>query len=156
MFVDEKVNTPNVRLTVAAHLGRSGTHCGDRRKTLLMKEGASAEWVSLRGRIENFKWERGFEYVLEVVPAAPTKDGAPIDPMATQYTLVKEVSKTEKSREEVRQSRRQWKDARKVLKEQMGCKDEEEKHRHKHGRRGKGRGGSHRHRRHHHDEKEKK
>lgn len=66
-------------------------------KCLLVKKGDAAEWEFFYGSIEGFNHEDGYEYVLEV--KEDINEDAPADMSLIKYTLVKEISKTAKTSE---------------------------------------------------------
>lgn len=72
-------------------------------EVLQVKEGDAKEWSFFYSNIEGFTYEAGYEYVLEVKKeevAAPV----PADASSIKYILVKEVSKTKKTSENMLES----------------------------------------------------
>lgn len=67
-------------------------------EVLVVKEGADTDWSFFYTNIEGFNYEPGYEYVLEVKKEA-VAEPVPADASSIKYTLVKEVSKTEKTSE---------------------------------------------------------
>lgn len=66
-------------------------------KCLLVKKGDASEWEFFYSPIEGFNYEEGYEYVLEV--REDPVENVPADASSIKYTLVKEVSKTAKTSE---------------------------------------------------------
>lgn len=64
-------------------------------EVLVVKEGDQTEWSFFYSSIEGFNYEPGYEYVLEVKKEA-AEQPVPADASSIKYTLVKEISKTEK------------------------------------------------------------
>lgn len=67
-------------------------------EVLQVKEGDATEWSFFYSNIEGFNYEPGYEYVLEV-KKEQLEQPTPADASSIKYTLVKEVSKTEKTSE---------------------------------------------------------
>lgn len=67
-------------------------------EVLLVKEGDATDWSFFYSNIEGFNYEPGYEYVLEVKKEA-IENPTPADASSIKYTLVKEVSKVEKTSE---------------------------------------------------------
>lgn len=67
-------------------------------EVLLVKEGDAQEWSFFYSNIEGFNFEPGYEYVLEV-KKENIEQPTPADASSIKYTLVKEVSKTQKTSE---------------------------------------------------------
>ena len=68
-----------------------------RQKCLLVKKGNAKEWEYFYSNIEGFDYEPGYEYVIEV--RETTEENVPADDSSIRYTLVKVISKTEKTSE---------------------------------------------------------
>lgn len=66
-------------------------------KCLLVKRGDAANWEYFYSQIEGFSYEEGNEYVLEVKEVK--NENVPADASSIKYELVKEVSKTAKTSE---------------------------------------------------------
>ncbi|SBV97922.1 DUF4377 domain-containing protein [uncultured Dysgonomonas sp.] len=64
-------------------------------KCLLVKKDGQADWEFFYSNIEGFVYEPGYEYVLEVKVEKVEHPAA--DQSSLKYTLVKEVSKEEKT-----------------------------------------------------------
>ena len=66
-------------------------------KCLLVKVEGQPDWEFFYNNIEGFNYEPGYEYVLEVKKEELKNPAA--DQSAIKYTLVKEISKTQKQSE---------------------------------------------------------
>lgn len=71
-------------------------------KCLLIKKAASDDWQYFYSNIEGFNHQNGYEYVLEV--KEDILPNVPADASAIKYTLIKEVSKTAKTSENLPQA----------------------------------------------------
>lgn len=72
-------------------------------EVLQVKEGDATEWSFFYSNIEGFNFEEGYEYVLEV--KKEKKEGPiPADASSIKYKLVKEVSKTKKTSDNMLES----------------------------------------------------
>ena len=69
-------------------------------EVLLVKEGDSTDWSFFYSNIEGFDYQPGYEYVLEV-KKEEKEQPIPADASSIKYTLVKEISKTEKTSEKM-------------------------------------------------------
>lgn len=67
-------------------------------EVLVIKEGNATEWTFFYTNIEGFTYEPGYEYVLEVKKEA-VAEPVPADASSIKYTLIKEISKTKKTSE---------------------------------------------------------
>ena len=72
-------------------------------EVLQVKEGNAREWTFFYSDIEGFNFEEGYEYVLEV-KKENLPEPVPADASSIKYTLVKEVSKTKKTSENMLES----------------------------------------------------
>lgn len=88
----EKVDT--VKMTIASET-RIAVAGAAPMETMLVKEGDATEWTYFYDNIEGFTYAPGYEYVLEV-KKENIEGPIPADASSIKYTLVKEVSKTEK------------------------------------------------------------
>lgn len=66
-------------------------------KCLLVKKGTDPNWEFFYSSIDGFNYEPGYEYVLEV--KEEKLENVPADASSIKYALVKEVSKTAKTSE---------------------------------------------------------
>ena len=64
-------------------------------KCLLVKKGDAKQWTFFYSPIEGFSYEAGYEYVLSVKESKA--ESTPADASSIKYKLVKEVSKTAKT-----------------------------------------------------------
>lgn len=71
-------------------------------KCLLVKTDGQPDWEFFYSNIEGFDYEPGYEYVLEV--KKETRKNPAADQSAIRYTLVKEISKTRKTSENLPES----------------------------------------------------
>lgn len=67
-------------------------------EVLLVKEGDASEWSFFYSEIVGFNYVPGYEYVLDV-KKEQREEPIPADASSIIYTLVKEVSKTQKTSE---------------------------------------------------------
>lgn len=67
-------------------------------EVLLVKEGDAVDWSFFYSNIEGFDYQPGYEYILEV-KKENKEHPTPADVSSVKYTLVKEVSKSEKTSE---------------------------------------------------------
>lgn len=65
-------------------------------EVLQVKEGDKTNWSFFYSKIEGFNYEPGYEYVLEV-KKEKLPNPLPADASAIKYTLIKEISKTKKT-----------------------------------------------------------
>ena len=72
-------------------------------EVLLVKEGDATEWSFFYSNIEGFNYEPGYEYVLDVKKEA-LENPTPADASSIKYTMVKEVSKVQKTSENMPES----------------------------------------------------
>lgn len=72
-------------------------------EVLQVKEGDATEWSFFYSNIEGFNFEEGYEYVLEV-KKEKKEQPIPADASSIKYILVKEVSKTKKTSENMLES----------------------------------------------------
>jgi len=70
-------------------------------KCLMVKKDGQRGWEFLYTEIEGIKYEPGYEYVIEVKKTERKNPAA--DQSAIKYTLVKEISKTQKTSEDLPQ-----------------------------------------------------
>ena len=68
---------------------------------LLVKKEGQAEWEFFYSNIEGFNYEPGYEYVLEVKVDKVENPAA--DQSSLKYTLVKQISKEQKTSENLTQ-----------------------------------------------------
>ena len=66
-------------------------------KCLLVKKDGQKDWEFFYNNIEGFNYEPGYEYVLEV--KVENVDNPAADQSSLKYTLVKEISKEQKTSE---------------------------------------------------------
>lgn len=66
-------------------------------KCLLVKQEGQTDWQFFYSTIEGFNYESGYEYVLEVKVDSINNPAA--DQSSLKYTLIKEISKEEKTSE---------------------------------------------------------
>lgn len=66
-------------------------------KCLLVKKDGQTDWEFFYNNIEGFSYEPGYEYVLEV--KADKVENPAADQSSLKYTLVKEISKEQKTSE---------------------------------------------------------
>lgn len=93
----EVVQKDNIVLMTVASEKRTAMGVGPM-EVLLVKEGDAKDWSFFYDGIEGFNFEPGFEYVLEV-KTENVAEPVPADASSIKYTLVKEVSKTQKTSE---------------------------------------------------------
>lgn len=91
----KNVTEDTVKMTVASEK-RIAMGVGPM-EVFLVKEGEETEWSYFYSNIDGFDYESGYEYVLEV--KKEKIDDPPMDSSSIKYTLVKEVSKTQKTSE---------------------------------------------------------
>lgn len=72
-------------------------------EVLLVKEGDAKDWSFFYSNIDGFTYEPGYEYVLEV-KKEDVATPMPADASSIKYTLVKEISKTQKTSENMLES----------------------------------------------------
>lgn len=89
----------NERLTVASQQGDCVGVMP--MKCFLVKKEGQADWQFFYSPIEGFDYEPGYEYVLEV--KIDSVDNPAADQSSLKYTLVKEISKEEKTSENLPQ-----------------------------------------------------
>lgn len=96
-------NTPKdtVKMTVASEK-RTAMGVGPM-EVLQVKEGDAKDWSFFYSNIEGFTFEEGYEYVLEV-KKEKVEAPVPADASSIKYILVKEVSKTKKTSENMLES----------------------------------------------------
>jgi len=82
-----------IKLTIASQtVDCSGV---GKQKCMLVKKGNAGEWEYFYSPIEGFNYEEGNEYVVEV--EQKKVDNAPADASSIRYILVKQLSKTAKT-----------------------------------------------------------
>lgn len=96
LMVSCKTNDNVVKMTVASEK-RMAMGVAPM-EVLLVKEGDAQEWSFFYSNIEGFSHENGYEYVLDV-KKENIENATPADASSIKYTLVKEVSKTQKNSE---------------------------------------------------------
>lgn len=96
LMVSCKTNDNVVKMTVASEK-RMAMGVAPM-EVLLVKEGDATEWSFFYSNIEGFNHEKGYEYVLDV-KKENVENPTPADASSIKYTLVKEVSKTQKTSE---------------------------------------------------------
>ncbi len=89
--------TDTVKLTIASEK-RLADAGATTMEVFQVKEGDEQEWTYFYNTIDGFTYEPGYEYVLEVKKET-LEEPIPADASSIKYTLVKEVSKTEKTSE---------------------------------------------------------
>ncbi|MDR2735067.1 MAG: DUF4377 domain-containing protein [Spirochaetota bacterium] len=84
-----------VDMTIASET-RLADAGGASMRVLLVKEGDAQQWQFFYSNIEGFSYEPGYEYVLKV--SRENKEGEiPAGASSIRYTLIKEISKTRKT-----------------------------------------------------------
>lgn len=86
-----------VRYTIASET-RDCSGVG-RQKCMLVKKGNAKDWEFFYNQIEGFNYEEGYEYVLEV--EEQKVDNPPADASSIRYILIKQVSKNQKTSDDL-------------------------------------------------------
>ena len=93
----QEVAVNQIKLTVASEqVDCTGV---GRQKCFLTKKDGDADWSFWYSGIREFNYEPGFEYVIEV--KVDTVATPPADASSIIYTLVQEISKTQKQSENI-------------------------------------------------------
>lgn len=84
-----------IKLTVASEKRMASAGAGTM-EVYLVKKGDAVDWTYFYNEIEGFNYEAGYEYVLNV-KEEKVEEPIPADASSLKYTLIKEVSKTQKT-----------------------------------------------------------
>lgn len=95
MVLSSCATKDTVRYTIASQQGDCTGVVSQ--KCMLVKKGDAKEWTYFYSKIEGFDYQQGYEYVLDV--KEQNVENPPADASSVKYTLVKEVSKIEKTSE---------------------------------------------------------